>query len=246
MASRIIPATALVETLGLGDWYDEAETLEAREDFGVTFISRILFTESDWVSTPEMVWPGFEVGTVDEVVDGIVSTGDKPSETAVYKKAFAKAMAKGMSFQAATNMAWEAWRGVSLSSEGKAVYASRYEAHVKLIPTDASREEKAALYAAARKEAMRAARNVSSVTSTNAGKIVGMTASCIKVNGKGEVVDSIPWDRAIVLALRLYLEASRVDSFVEAASKLGGSAKIFAGAFASANKRRTEAQESLA
>ena len=235
----------LIETLGLGDWMDEAECLEAREDFGVTFISRILFTESDWMDTPEMVWPGFNVGTVESVVDAIESDDDKPSGTAVFKKAFAEAMAKGLSYQASTNLAWEAWRNVSLSSEGQQVYRSRYNAHVQLIPADANREVKREMYAAARKEAMRAARNVSAVTSTNAGKIVGMTPSGVKVNGKGDQVDLIAWDKAIVLAARLYVSAEKFESFVAAAKNLGGAAKVFAGAFESANKRRVEAQTAL-
>ena len=96
------------------------------------------------------------------------------------------------------------------------------------------------MYMAARRDAMRVARCVNGVTNTNAGKIVGLTKSGIKVNGKGDVVDTMPWEKAIPLASRLFIEAARQASFVEAAKNVGGQARVFAIAFESASKRRSE------
>jgi hypothetical protein len=236
----------IAEILGLTEWLNEAEMEEETDaancDNGFTFVSRILFPENDWPEVIPMEWPGFD-GEKEDVIEAIESTSDKPSETAVFKQAMADALATGLSYGQAISNAWAAWRNTHLSKEAQVVYRQRYEREVETrkaaLPEGADREMLREMYIDARREAMRVARCVNNVTSTNAGKIVSLKPSGIVVNGKGDA-EFLPWEKAIPLASRLFTETEKVSSFVDAAKNIGGQARVFAVAFESVNKRRAE------
>jgi len=230
-------ASIVIDDVDEGDalWIDEAEAQEALGES--TFVSRILFSDNEWVdAAPEMVWPGFG-GTTAKLIDSITSDSAKPSETAAFKQAFADAMAYGLSYKTAMDNAWSAYRGATMSVEANKVYRLRYEAEVAKIAKGSDRETLRLGYMAARTTAMRVARCVNGVTQKHAGSIVGMTATGLKVNGKG-ATEFIAWDKAIAMSNRLFLDATKVESFVTTAKNLGGQARTFAIAFESANKQR--------
>ena len=176
----------MIGLLHLQDWYEDAYRVAEHEEIDPTFVSRVWFRESNWLDFTDMEWPGFD-GKVETVIESIQSTSAQPSETAVYKKALADALAAGLSYNAAVNQAWTAYRNTTFSDTAKTVYNARYQAKTAVIPADATREVKRQMYIDARRDANRVARCVNGVTNTNAGKIVGLTKSGIKVNGKGDV-----------------------------------------------------------
>lgn len=111
-------------------------------------------------------------------------------------------MAHGLSFNVATNNAWAAYRGATMSVEANKVYNLRYASEVAKIAKGSDRETLRLSDMAARSEAMRAARCVNGVTQAHTGKIVSMVKSGLNVESRGKT-EFVAWDKAIALSNRL-------------------------------------------
>ena len=160
---------------------------------------------------PEMEWPS-ESG----LLDTIESHGSRPWETAVFIRAVVSAAENGGTYAEAQSAGWDAWRAARLSRPAVRTYL---------------RKEAEGL---SQENASWAASNVDKFTREVGGKIVGLLPSGLKVNGKGTLVVTWDWEKAIPNANRVHVERGKEDAFIAACKNLGGKAAIFAGAFASA------------
>jgi hypothetical protein len=209
--------------------FGEGQIGAAGNDDDLAEIASRLWPDGDWSEMlPSIVWP---TGTV----PAAVSFGSKPFETAVFQNAAVKAAQNGASWKEASSAGYDAWHKVR---DSKPAFSLRAKAERQIV--EQGLDDKAA--AQLRKDTGKAARAIDLFTSETSGKVVGLTATAVKVNGKGKIV-TLPFNQAIVQCGKLHVgrDARKEQSLVAALKGIGDTqATILADGLASVFAYRRE------